>query len=285
MKTETRILLAVTAHPDDETFGMGGTLALYASRGVSIHLICATRGEVGEVDAKYLRGFSSIGELREHELRCAANTLGLAKVYFLNYRDSGMPNTSENQHPQALIQAPVEQVAHQVAALIRQIKPQVVLTFDPLGGYQHPDHIAIHKATVRAFDIAGDNSVNLEGTQAFSPSKLYFHTMPRGFLKLAVKIMPLFRLDPRHFGSNKDIDLTVVVEQDFPTHARIDYRSVVDKRNQASACHASQGGDAGSGYIITWLMRLLSPTETYMRAFPPVVGKLNENDFFLGLKV
>ena len=284
MKAETRILLAVTAHPDDETFGMGGTLALYASRGVSVHLICATRGEVGEVDAKYLQGFSSIGELREHELRCAANTLGLANVYFLNYRDSGMPNTPENQHPQALIQAPVEKVARQVAALIRQIKPQVILTFDPLGGYQHPDHIAIHKATVRAFVIAGDNSVNLQDIQSFTPSKLYFHTMPRGFLKLAVKIMPLFKLDPRHFGTNKDIDLAAVVEQDFPTHARIDYKKVVEKRNQASACHASQGGDAGSGYIITWLMRLLSPTETYMRAFPPVVGKLAERDFFYDLK-
>ena len=75
-------LLAVVAHPDDETFGMGGTLAHYANNGVRVYLICATRGEVGEVDEKYLEGFHTVGELREHELCCAANALGIQKVFF-----------------------------------------------------------------------------------------------------------------------------------------------------------------------------------------------------------
>ncbi|MGB5844750.1 MAG: PIG-L family deacetylase, partial [Anaerolineales bacterium] len=123
-------LLAVLAHPDDESFGMGGTLALYAQRGVDVHLICATRGEVGEVAPHFLEGFQSIGELREHELRCAAGNLGLAGVYFLDYRDSGMAGSPENDHPQALAAAPIDEVAAMVTGYIRQLRPQVVLTFD-----------------------------------------------------------------------------------------------------------------------------------------------------------
>jgi N-acetyl-1-D-myo-inositol-2-amino-2-deoxy-alpha-D-glucopyranoside deacetylase len=99
--TEKKILLAVLAHPDDESFGMGGTLALYAARGVEVHLVCATRGEVGEVAPELLNRFESIAELRESELRCAAGNLGLAGVHFLGYRDSGMSGSPDNTHLQA----------------------------------------------------------------------------------------------------------------------------------------------------------------------------------------
>ena len=94
-------LLAVLAHPDDETFGIGGTLALYASKGVAVHLICTTRGEAGDMPAALLEGFDSIAERREYELRCAADTLGLAGVHMLGYRDSGMAGSSDNLHPEA----------------------------------------------------------------------------------------------------------------------------------------------------------------------------------------
>ena len=156
MKKNDRVILSVLAHPDDESFGMGGTLALYAEQGVQVYLICATRGEAGEVGPDYLQNYDSIGELREAELRCAAGHLGLAGVYFLDYRDSGMTGSADNDHPQALIQAPVDEVAVKIASLMREIKPQVVLTFDPIGGYRHPDHIAIHEATRQAFNLAGD---------------------------------------------------------------------------------------------------------------------------------
>ena len=223
-KTQNRKLLVVLAHPDDETFGMGGTLALYAQQGVEVHLVCATRGEVGEVEPERLRGFDSIGALREHELCCAADVLGLRKVHFLGYRDSGMLGTADNQNPQALVQAPVEQVAAQVAAYIRELQPQVVLTFDPVGGYMHPDHIAIHNATVLAFETAGDPQAKGQNLPPFKPQKLYFHTMPHGFMKLAVKLMPLFGKDPSKFGKNEDIDLTAVLAHEFPTTARIKYK-------------------------------------------------------------
>ncbi len=278
-----KILLAVVAHPDDETFGMGGTLAHFASVGVEVHLICATRGEVGEVDPEMLEGFKSEGELREHELCCAADELGLKEVHFLGYRDSGMPGSPENQNKKALVQAPVDKVARQVAALMREIKPQVVLTFDPIGGYRHPDHIAVHNATVKAFDMAGDEKIKLDSLKPYQPQKLYFHIFPRGFMKVAVKLMPLFGQDPTKFGKNKDIDLASVMEQDFPTNAKINYRKVADKRARASACHKSQGGDRQSGYLVTWLMRIFSSNESFMRAYPPPEKRKIERDLFDGV--
>lgn len=278
-----KILLAVVAHPDDESFGMGGTLAFYAKEGVEVHLICATKGEAGEVPAKMLEGYSSIGALREHELSCAADALGLTKVYYLGYRDSGMAGSPDNNHSNALFQASVEEVAKKIAQLIRKIKPQVVVTFDPIGGYMHPDHIAVHNACVKAFEMAGDQEVDIPNTSPYSPAKLYFHIIPRGLVKYFVKLMPLFGKDPAKFGKKGDIDLTSIVNQDFPTHARISYRKVAEQRKRASACHASQGGDRQSGYILTWLLRLLNSNESFMRAVPTVEESHLEKDLFDGI--
>ena len=275
-------MLVVVAHPDDETFGMGGTLALYAHLGVEIHLICATRGEVGEVEAEKLERFSSIGELREHELRCAADVLGLRKVHILGYRDSGMPGSDENKNPCAFINVPVNDVAKKIAVIIREFKPEVVLTFDPIGGYMHPDHIATHKATVAAFDLAGDDSFMTKQLKPFKPRKLYFHIIPRAFLKLIVRFMPLFGVDPSQFGKNKDINLTSILRENFPVHVKINYRGYAGVRDKASACHASQGGDKKSGYIVAWIIRLFSSVETYMRGYPRMEDGKIEKDLFSG---
>lgn len=278
------VLLAVLAHPDDETFGLGGTLALYARRGVQVHLVCATRGEVGEMDERYLRGFDSIAARREAELRCAAAKLGLSSIHFLNYRDSGMPGSPDNQHPRALCAQPLEQVAGEVAESIRLLRPQVVLTFDPIGGYRHPDHIAIHNATVRAFQLAGDADFSgSQGLATFKPAKLYFQTMPRAMLRLAVAAMRLAGRDPSKFGKNQDIDLASIAAVSFPTHAVINYRQVAAVRDDASACHASQGGQGMVSGVFATIRRWFASRETYMRAEPrPIDGHI-ERDLFEGL--
>ena len=237
------VILSVLAHPDDESFGMGGTLALYSQKGSDVYLICATRGEVGDVDPKLMEGFSSIAELREGELRCAAGHLGLKDVFFLDYRDSGMPGSPDNKHPDAQVAHPIDEVAGKVVKYIRELKPDIVLTFDPIGGYRHPDHIHIHNATVLAFEKAADPSFHPEAGAPFQPGKLYFHTFPRGFLKLAVRIMPLFGKDPTRFGNNGDIDMKSIAEVNFPTHAKIDISPAQVLKAAASACHASQGGN------------------------------------------
>ncbi len=278
----SRRLLAVFAHPDDETFGTGGTLALYARRGVQVHLICATRGEVGEAPPG-LKGFTSIGEMRENELRRAASVLGLKAVYFLGYRDSGMPGSPDNHHAQALVAAPLEQVARQVAGYIRAIRPQVVITFDPIGGYRHPDHIAIHQATIKAFRMAGDPAQDIENLPAYSPQKLYYSTFSRRFLRGIVRLMRLFGRDPRHFGRNKDIDLASLAETDFPIHASISIGEVLRLKEQAAACHASQGGNFSGP--VRWLQRWFGRSETFMRAIPAEPPPLLENDLFAGVEL
>ncbi|HNT54330.1 MAG TPA: PIG-L family deacetylase [Anaerolineaceae bacterium] len=278
------VLLAIMAHPDDETFGTGGTLAVYARRSVKVYLICATRGEVGEMEEQYLRGFASIAERRMAELRCAAEKLGIAEVIFLPYRDSGMPGSPDNTHPQALAAQPVEQVAGEVAGIIRRLQPQVVVTFDPYGGYGHPDHIAIHQATVRAVALAADP--NFPGStalpiRAHPIQRLYFHTPERSLLRIMVKIMPLLGHDPRKFGKNKDIDLAAIAGQTFPVHARISYRPVAKIRAEAAACHASQGGGKRRRGILDILLGVFSANEHYMRALPPPgPHEKVEKDFF-----
>lgn len=275
-------LMAVLAHPDDETFGMGGTLAVYAQKGVRVHLVCATRGEVGEADANLLQGFSSVGALREHELRCAAKKIGLASVNFLGYRDSGMRGSPENQHPDALINAPIDLVVKKIDHYFLKYQPQVIITFDPLGGYMHPDHIAIQRATEKAFFKFHGNGKKIS-SDGYSPSKLYFHTFPHKTLKIILKILPFFGLNPTQFGRNKDINLLDMVQQDFPITTRINYKNVMEIREQAFACHTSQGGGKKDNLIVTWLGRLSSKQDTFMRAFPPYDSKRVEKDLFDGI--
>lgn len=264
------VILSVLAHPDDESFGMGGTLALYAQKGSDVYLVCATRGEVGDVDPEHMQGFTSIAELREGELRCAAKHLGLKDVFFLEYRDSGMPGSPDNQHPDAQVAHSVDEVAGKVVKYIRDLKPDIVLTFDPIGGYRHPDHIHIHNATVLAFEKAADAAFHPESGTPFQPQKLYFHTFPRGFLKLIVTLMPLFGQNPRKFGRNGDIDMKSIAEVNFPTHAKIDISSVQEVKAAASACHASQGGIGMRRGVMGLVIKLFGEREEYMQAYPAV---------------
>ncbi len=274
-------LLVVFAHPDDESFGPGGTLALYAQRGVEIHLICMTRGEAGKIPDTLVTSYDSVAQLREAELRCAAAQLGLTEIYFMDYRDSGMEGTPDNHHPNALAAAPVEDVAAKITHLIRLIRPQVVLTHDPKGGYLHPDHIATHNATVEAFYAASDPTRFIDDLPTYSPKKLYYTAYPMKFLRLIVRVLPIVGIDPRRFGNNHDINLFELVEADYPIHTRINVRSVMEIKDRASACHASQLniGHRLQG-LLGWVMRQLSFKETFMRAYPPVSGKLREDDLF-----
>jgi LmbE family N-acetylglucosaminyl deacetylase len=281
---ETKTILAVLAHPDDESFGMGGTLAYYARSGCNVYLVCATRGEAGVMDPEHLGNFKTTAEKREAELRCAAQILALKGVYFLGYRDSGMPGSEDNRHPDAQVGHPVEEVAGKVVKYMRDLKPDIVLTFDPIGGYKHPDHIHIQKATTLAFEKAADASFYPEAGEPFKPAALYYHLFPRRFLKWATRLMPLFGMNPRKWGRNKDIDLKSLVEYEFPTNARIDISSVVQAKREAGACHASQGGILMRRGLMGFVSRALEKHEEYMRAYPPANGKMKvTNDLFEGI--
>jgi LmbE family N-acetylglucosaminyl deacetylase len=273
---DERRLMAVFAHPDDETFGTGGTLALYAQQGADVVLVCATRGEVGSLPEEMAGWQGDLAALRENELRCAAGILGLNEVIFLDYRDSGMPGSDDNNHPDALVAQETETVAERIVPLIQQYQPQVIITFDPIGGYKHPDHIAIQRATEVAFHKARAE------TTPYQPQKLYYHTFPRTLLKLLVRVLSFFGGDPQHYGRNRDIDLLDLTETEYPIHARINYRPVVKLKETASACHHSQL-DPVTRSPLRILSRIFGSTETFMRAYPPADNAVKETDLFQGI--
>lgn len=278
-------LLFVGAHPDDESFGPGATLAHYAVKGYKVVYACATRGEVGAADPEHLEGYASPGDMRWAELTAAAKELGLAEVIHLGYRDSGMVGSPNNQHPEALAAAPIEQVTEKVVRLLRSLRPEVVFTFDPIGGYRHPDHIAIHNATVRAFKAAGDASQFPQAGPAFQPQKLYFEVFSKRMLKIAVLLLPLIGRDPRRFGRNNDIDLASLAEVEFPVHARVTAKGeAIARRERASLCHKSQlGGGPPLGGLFGLITRWFGARDEFMRVYPEVTGKVWETDLFEGV--
>jgi LmbE family N-acetylglucosaminyl deacetylase len=291
---QQKTLIFIGAHPDDETFGMGAVLVKYVADGVKVYYICATRGEAGTVDAQYLKGFKNIADLRSEEMKAAAQVLGLSGVIYLGYRDSGMPGAPDNRNPKALMNAPIEQVAERLVKIIRDLRPDVVITHDPSGGYQHPDHIATHKAAVKAFQAAADPQQFPQAGPAFQPGKLYFGVRSNRVMKMMIKLMPLFGQNPHKFGRNKDIDLTNIVNAEYPIHAFVRLsKKALEVRNKAAACHASQGGGRppGRGFGLFGFVnslfrvanRIFGYKDYFMRAYPSPDGRRRESDLFQGL--
>ena len=280
-----RTLMFVGAHPDDESFGPGGTLAKYAGDGVRVVYACATRGEAGGGEADDAAGQARLGERRWSELRCAAAALGLADVLHLGYRDSGMAGSPDNRHPRALVAAPIEEVTRDVVAVIRQVRPQVVITFDPIGGYYHPDHIAMHQATALAFHQAGLRDHFPALGEPWTPSKLYYWVPSRAFLRLAVRALRLVGRDPSRIGRNRDVDLASIAAVDFPVHTRIRLsRRVLARKHAAGACHTSQVAPVSTAQrAARALSRYLGSTELFTLAHPRPWNGLTEVDLFAGL--
>lgn len=280
-----KTLVFFGAHPDDESFGIGSTLAQYAIAGVKIYYVCSTGGEVGTVAPEHLKRHGTIEKLRVAELRCAAQVLDLAGVFYLGYRDSGMRGSADNKHPDSLAMAPMEEVAERAVKIIREIKPDVVITHDASGGYGHPDHIATHNAIVKAFYAVGNPRQYPEAGAVFQPRKLYFGVRPRSrMIKLMVRLMPLFGQDPHHFGRNKDVDLTKITGVESTFHAVIRLtKQAIEIRNKAVACHASQG----NGQRRPWLFRILGiiekiggPRDYFVRDYPTPTHRRLEKDLF-----
>ena len=277
-----KTLVAIFAHPDDESFGIGGTLAKYSREDVKTYYVCATRGESGTVDAEALQGFNSIGELRTNELECASKELGLQRVEYLNYRDSGMLGSEDNRHAQSLFAAAMDEVAQRIIDQIQTLKPDVVITHDQFGGYGHPDHIKLHQATLRAYEMmyglklaTNDQGLTVITEAASTPGvtipRLYVTAMSRKFMKLAVRLLPLVGQDPHKFGRNQDIDLVQISSWFVPITAAINVRPYLPDKERASVCHHSQRPPAQQGNFITALaFRRAEHTESFSRLYPPV---------------
>lgn len=269
-------LIGVFAHPDDEG-AIGGALLHYHSLGIESGLVYATRGEVGQVSDPLLATQENMGEVREQELRAALKVLSVSHLWFLDYRDSGLTGDAANQHPDALMNASPADVIGKLVAIIRQFRPQVMITFDETGGYGHPDHIAMYKSAVGAFHSAADSVLYPEAGPSHAISKLYFTSLSRHQFETLAEWMQgqeaeMFKgKDPSEMGIPEDkISVMLDVErwQDLKATAQAMHRTQIYPNNAM----LSLPGD---------LQRKWRSTEIYhlaaSRVGPDVIG---ENDLF-----
>jgi LmbE family N-acetylglucosaminyl deacetylase len=279
-------LLAIFAHPDDESFGPGGTLARYADTGVEVHVCILTDGAAGAYDASLAPGHGSVSlaGLRRQELDCACQVLGV-HLCTLDYRDSGMEGAPDNRHPGSLYQADLDDVARDLVSIIWETRPQVVITHDPTGGSRHPDHIKVNRAVCRAWEMmVGTEPLvapQTGGLQPWQPLRLYYTAIPRSGLRYFILIQRLLGRDPRRFGQNQDVDLTQFGVPDEEIHVRLDIGPYLSAKEQASACHQSQGGGGAQRMLPPFLRRRFMRYEFFVQAQPP--GASPHHDLFKGL--
>lgn len=278
-------LLGAYAHPDDEQ-GVSGLMHKYASEGVDVTLVCATRGEAGEIAPGIPATPATLGQVREEEMRCAAEKIGVNNLYFFDYRDSGMDGTKENQDARSLWQANPLEVTEKLVRIIRRHKPQVMLTFDANGGYGHPDHIKIHQAALMAYFVSGDarvypEQIAQENLQPWSVSKLYFGAFPRSRFERYAEL-----------AKKAGIDLGVPMQEflkraqpDEIITTRIDVAPYVDLKLNALFCHASQmNPNSVFSKIPPEIRREGMRVETLVRAESRIVVQGLETDLFTGIE-
>ena len=230
-----RILL-VHAHPDDETINNGATMALYADRGAHVTLVTCTRGEEGEVLVPALSHLSSseqdqLGAHREIELAGAMKALGVSDHRFLGaptvkFRDSGMMGTEQNNRPDVFWQTDVDVAAHILVEVIEEVKPHILITYDEIGGYGHPDHIQAHRVAMRAVELS-----------TWQIQKIYWNTMPKSVL--ADGIAKMKEIGSDFFGAESVEDLPFAKDDEFVT-TLIDGGAYVDAKMQAMKAHETQ---------------------------------------------
>ena len=236
-----RRLLLVHAHPDDESINNGATMAKYVAAGVKVTLVTCTRGEEGEVLNPELSNLAAsaddkLGEHRVTELAQAMKNLGVSDHRFLgNYRDSGMMGTESNNRPDCFWQANLDEAAGKLVEIIREIKPQVMITYDENGGYGHPDHIQAHRVAMRASELAADRNFGIGAP--WEIAKIYWNVMPRSVVEEGMAKMKEMGSD--FFGTENIDDLPFVKPDDVVTSV-IDGQEFVDQKMSALAAHKTQ---------------------------------------------
>ena len=278
----TQKILICLAHPDDEILGPGGTIAQYAQNGAYVELVCATRGEAGEIADPNLATPETLAQVREQELLCSAMTLGIQKVTFLDYRDSGMAGTDENQRPDAYINAIAYEVVAKLVAVIRRVQPQVVITFEPFGGYGHPDHIAIHHHTHAAFEKAGDATYRVDLGRPFQPQRLFYPLVRSAFFHEMKAKMEQHGLDTSFFAN-----IEANRQNGWPDdkyNVVVDISDTINHKMTAFACHRTQfGPDNFFRRLPEAEMVQLLQTEYFALARPEPSPGLQLNGLFEGL--
>jgi LmbE family N-acetylglucosaminyl deacetylase len=270
--------MAVHAHPDDEVISTGGVLARYGAEGVRTVVVTCTDGSQGFGPGGVLPGepghdLDAVAATRQRELSRSCSVLGVSHVELLGYRDSGMAGWAGNDSPEAFCNAPLEQAAAALVALIERYEPQVVVTYDANGGYGHPDHVQTHRVAMAALD------------RAAAPLKVYFTARSRASAERMTELRERLQLPPRRRPEGSggpprevppgipDTDITTVV----------DTRTVVERKRAALEAHASQLADTVWVKVSEEEFADLFGRESFVRSRDRSGAPLPETDLFAGL--
>jgi mycothiol conjugate amidase Mca len=284
---ERLTLMAVHAHPDDEIFSTGGTLAKYAREGIHTVLVTCTGGEEGEIvdpsmDVEEVK--PRLGEVREQELRCAVDVLGIETLEFLGYRDSGMAGTPSNQNPASFNMADPEEATGRLVRLIRRYRPDVLMSYDENGSYGHPDHIKAHTITVLAFEAAGDPSRYPEAGPAWQPKKLYYSGLSRAQFERWKRLAEEEHIESPWLRRAEESDPPRGLPNERIT-TTVNIAPYLDRKHRAFRCHRTQIRDDSFFLSVSEdFARRAFYDERFIRVRSLVDAPLPEDDLFAGLR-
>ncbi len=272
--------MTIFAHPDDESFGVAGTMAHATQLGYPVAVVCATRGEEGQIADPALATPENLGQVREQELRTAVAAVGVNDVVFLDYIDGH------------LAEADQEEALGKVVAQIRRFRPDVVITFDPKGGYGHVDHMAIHRLTVAGVAAAADPARFPDqlgqGLQPHRVRKVYYSAIPREFL---LRMRDEARARGQDFIPGGD-EATIPVEEmgvplaEISTRTRLNDTEYAAKINAVLAHKTQLPADNPWAKASPEEMRAFAGAENFVLALPPISDRaypMPEDDVFAGL--
>ncbi|MGE7436906.1 MULTISPECIES: N-acetyl-1-D-myo-inositol-2-amino-2-deoxy-alpha-D-glucopyranoside deacetylase [Kitasatospora] len=287
----TRRLLLVHAHPDDESIGNGATMARYAAEGAEVTLVTCTLGEGGEVIPPELAHLTAdrddtLGRYRIDELTGAMRAVGVADFRFLGgpgrYRDSGMMGVPENDDPRCFWQADLDEAAGHLVAVIREVRPQVLVAYDERGGYGHPDHIKAHLVAMRAHELAADPAHRPELGAAWHIAKVYWTRMPRSVIERGLAEAAVRGLFP---GVAQVSDIPGVVDDEVITTV-FDGTAHASAKTAALRAHRTQIAVDGEFFALSNdLAQPIVTTEYYQLVLGEPGGERPETDLFAGLDV
>ncbi|HEU5034165.1 MAG TPA: N-acetyl-1-D-myo-inositol-2-amino-2-deoxy-alpha-D-glucopyranoside deacetylase [Mycobacteriales bacterium] len=292
MVTAARRVLFVHAHPDDETIATGATMAKYAAEGAHVSLVTCTLGEEGEILVPELAHLAAdrddgLGRHRIDELAEAMTALGVTDHRFLGgagrWRDSGMMGTAANDRADCFWQADLETAVGELVRVIREVRPQVIVTYNEIGAYGHPDHIQAHRVTVAAVEAAADPGRYAGTGEPWQCGKLYYTAVPQSVLRQAFEAL-------KELGEEAPFNATTPEELTFgdpdeTITTRIDAGDYLDAKTAAMRAHRTQIQTDGPFFALSNNVgHRAFGTEYYrlVRGTPPVSGEV-ETDLFSGL--
>lgn len=286
--TKPRLLL-VHAHPDDETINNGATMAMYRQQGVQVTLVTCTRGEEGEVLVPELAHLAShhndeLGLHREGELSDAMAELGVLDFRFLGaperkFRDSGMMNTEPNKRPDNFWNANLDEAANYLVEIILEVKPHVLVTYDEIGGYGHPDHIQAHRVAMRAAQLAA--------SQGWQIQKIYWNTIPKSVIEQGIEAMK--GTGNQFFGVDKAEDFPFAQPDELVTTV-INAEQFVTQKMNAMKAHPTQISLDGPFFALSDNLGFKVWGQEYYRLVygqlgPDLNSDGRETDLFSGVKL